>query len=251
MVNEQKKKTSGWKGFILWIFGIFIVETFVFQPFYIPSGSMIPTLAIGDEIIVNKMAYGISGYSNPLPFMKSYYIGGYFWNKPKIGDVVVFRNPKQIDVDFIKRVIALPGDKVQLKSGMLYINGIRQDKYNVTSENLMNMKNYGMGVNPNVYYKEDLNKVLHYVEQDGTTGDANNTKEYIVPEGHFFAMGDNRNHSFDSRFKNGISYVPLKNIIGKSEFVLISAEAPTGGIISLLSYPLRIRWNRIFNTMSL
>lgn len=251
MPTNKEKKQHGWKGFVFWLLGLVAFETFFFQPFYIPSGSMIPTLAVGDEIVVNKLAYGISGYSNPLPFFNSSYIAGYFWSQPKIGDVVVFRNPKKTDIDFIKRVIALPGDKVQLKSGMLYINGVRQDKYNITSENKMNTENFGMGVNQGVYYKEDLNKVLHYVEQDGIDGNANNTKEYIVPKDHFFAMGDNRNHSFDSRFEEGISYVPLKNIIGKSEFICFSVEPSTGGIISLLSSPLRIRWNRIFNSMSL
>lgn len=225
---EQKSKSS-WlevvKTFVWAIVIAFIFRTLVFQPFHIPSGSMKPTLEIGDYLIVSKFSYGYSKHSaNPLTlnFIKHRWL----YSEPKRGDVVVFRIP---EMDFskeiwIKRIIGLPGDKIQVTGGVLYING-----------KAMDMKRDGTYTDPNLgvlleRYVETLPEgVKHEVLNNPNKGqfdiiDADNTKVYVVPEGHYFLMGDNRDDSQDSRFEPVPGFVPVENIIGRAEIILFASD---------------------------
>jgi signal peptidase I len=172
-----------------------VIRTFAYEPFNIPSGSMIPTLLIGDYLFVSKTAYGYSKYSFPGGLVP---IKGRIWEgKPKRGDVVVFRPPGEPETDFIKRVIGLPGDRIQVLNGILSINGKPVERQRI--------EDYGDpdegGSRPVPQYLETLpDGVQHRIlEAEGDSGQLDNTPTYLVPPGHYFMMGDNRDRSNDSR----------------------------------------------------
>ena len=180
-----------------------IVRVFLFQPFNIPSGSMIPTLLVGDYLFVAKYAYGYSRYS--FPFGPDLFSGRIWSKEPDRGDVVVFKLPRDNETDYIKRVIGLPGDEIQMIHGVLHINGQAIKKERIDDFVLPN------GV---IYPVLDLT-------QD-SIGD--NTEVYKVPEGHFFMMGDNRDNSTDSRFLSEVGFVPFENLVGKAKIIFFSID---------------------------
>jgi signal peptidase I len=219
-----------------------IIRTVLFQPFTIPSGSMMPTLLVGDYIFVNKFAYGYSKYS--LPFSPDIFSGRIFASEPKRGDVVVFRFPPNPDVDYIKRLVGLPGDHIQVKEGILYINGTavpRQPDGSFTSD-------YKLDPGADVpVYKEvlDTGKTYDTLDQSpNSRGD--NTREFIVPEGHYFMMGDNRDNSLDSRFDVG--YVPAENLVGRASVIFFSLGNDTS-FREIWKWPTNMRWDRIFKVV--
>jgi signal peptidase I len=219
-----------------------IIRTVLFQPFTIPSGSMMPTLLVGDYIFVNKFAYGYSKYS--LPFSPDIFSGRIFASEPKRGDVVVFRFPPNPDVDYIKRLVGLPGDHIQVKEGILYINGTavpRQPDGSFTSD-------YKLDPGEDVpVYKEvlDTGKTYDTLDQSpNSRGD--NTREFIVPEGHYFMMGDNRDNSLDSRFDVG--YVPAENLVGRASVIFFSLGNDTS-FREIWKWPANMRWDRIFKVV--
>lgn len=200
-----------------------IIRTFLYQPFNIPSGSMIPTLLIGDYLFVNKFSYGYSRHS--FPFGPPIFQGRIFEKNPKQGDVAVFFNPKHDNLDYIKRVIGLPGDRIQMKDGILYIN----DKP-VTMERIEDYhtvdKEGRLIVIPQ--YIETLpNGVRHRILKSAPFGQGrlDNTEVFTVPEGHYFMMGDNRDNSSDSRVMSTVGFVPFENLIGRAEILFFSTEA--------------------------
>jgi signal peptidase I len=230
-----------------------VVRTLLFQPFNIPSGSMIPTLLIGDYLFVSKYAYGYSHYSLPgfLDLAPSALPGRLFASPPKRGDIVVFRPPGDADEDFIKRVIGLPGDKVQMIKGRLYINDQivpredappyeMHDPYGAPSkvahyiEDLPDSKGAPGGV------KHDI------IQRDGDEGALANTGVFNVPPDHFFMMGDNRDNSSDSRVVGGVvGYVPLENLIGRAEIIFFSIE-DGASVWQIWRWPEAVRWSRLF-----
>ncbi len=178
------------------------IRTFAYEPFNIPSGSMIPTLLIGDYLFVSKTAYGYSRYSFPGGLVP---VEGRIWEgEPKRGEVVVFRPPGEPEVDFIKRVIGLPGDRIQVSNGILHINGQPVQRQQI--EDYVDPDRPEQGGKPQ--YLETLpGGVTHrIVEALGDDGDADNTPTYVVPEGHYFMMGDNRDSSNDSRALSGAKF---------------------------------------------
>ncbi len=224
-------KTVFWA---LLIAGVF--RTLFFQPFWIPSGSMKDTLLIGDFLFVNKMAYGYSRYS--CPFSACPFSGRIMGSEPERGDVVVFRHPVN-GQDFIKRLVGLPGDKIQMKDGVLHINGqavkiepagvfIEPYERQGSAGNLPACSNNpGIGADcEKTRYKETLpNGVSHDILDIGNRP-MDNTGIYVVPEGHYFFMGDNRDNSTDSRWpqnRGGVSYVPFENIIGRADRIMFSS----------------------------
>ena len=195
----------------------FFIRTFILQPFTIPSGSMLPNLLVGDYLFVSKYSYGYSRYS--LPFSPNIIKDRIFARLPERGDVVVFRLPNDTDVDYIKRVIGLPGDKIQIKNGLIYLN---DEEVSITNYN-DNYK-YFTQYNKNTLKNEILDGKSHLVLdlETGSLGD--NTGIYRVPNDHYFMMGDNRDNSLDSRFIDQVGYIPFENFVGRAEFLFFSSD---------------------------
>jgi signal peptidase I len=217
------------------------VRTFAFEPFNIPSGSMIPTLLVGDYLFVAKYSYGYSHYS--FPFSPPLFSGRIFGSVPDQGDVVVFKYPRDTSIDYIKRVIGLPGDTVQVTDGQLYING-KECPRTLIGDYLAN--DGGVRVMEKEYVETLPDGVRHDILKETDSGWVNNTPVYTVPPGHLFVMGDNRDNSADSRFMDGVGFVPEENLVGKAEFLFFSfnAEYPWW---EFWEWPFEIRWDRLFN----
>jgi signal peptidase I len=243
--KAEKQQSALWENIKVIIQALLlamIIRTVLFQPFTIPSGSMMPTLLVGDYIFVNNFAYGYSKYS--LPFSPDIFSGRIFASEPKRGDVVVFRFPPNPDVDYIKRLVGLPGDHIQVKEGILYINGKavpRQPDGSFTSD-------YKLDPGDDVpVYKEVLDNGKTYDTLDQSpVSRGDNTREFIVPEGHYFMMGDNRDNSLDSRFDVG--YVPAENLVGRASVIFFSLGNDTS-FREIWKWPTNMRWDRIFKVV--
>jgi signal peptidase I len=221
-----------------------VIRTFLFQPFNIPSGSMKATLLVGDYLFVSKYSYGYSHYS--IPLSPPLFSGRIFGSGPSRGDVVVFRLPKDDSTDYIKRVIGLPGDRIQVKEGLLYIN-----EKPVARERLSDFVGEdpcGSDATARVKrWKETLPNGVSYETLDCVdNGFYDNTNVYTVPANHFFMMGDNRDNSTDSRVLSAVGYVPLENIVGRAQMIFFSiAEGEHAW--EIWRWPTAVRWNRIFS----
>jgi signal peptidase I len=246
---EQDKKAGAFGEFFKVIIqaGLIalVVRTLLFQPFNIPSGSMIPTLLIGDFLFVSKYSYGYSNHS--LPFSPPLFQGRILFSPPKRGDVVVFKLPRDGQTDYIKRVIGLPGDTIQMKDGRLYINGTmvpREPIAKVRTEDL-----FGHERDVPTYEETLPGGVKHtIIEIEGDTGFYDNTGVYTVPAGDYFMMGDNRDNSTDSRVppdQGGVGYVPADDLVGRAEMIFFSvkADAPAW---AFWEWPWTVRWDRLF-----
>jgi len=230
-----------WNDTIQTIFYAFLIAIAVrvvaFEPFNIPSGSMKPTLLVGDYLFVSKYSYGYSRFSFPFGFPP---FGGRIWESPvERGDVAVFRKPPEDEIDFIKRIVGLPGDRIQVLGGILHIDGKAVERERI--ENFVNDA-YGGEV---LQYVETLpNGRTHKIlETEEDHGHLDNTEEFIVPEGHYFGMGDNRDNSSDSRV---IGAIPAENMVGRAEILFFSTD---GGarIWEVWKWPFAIRYSRLFD----
>ena len=192
-----------------------VIRSFLYEPFRIPSGSMIPTLLVGDFLFVAKYSYGYSKYS--IPFSPDLFSGRILDGAPKRGDVAVFRDPPDPKTDFIKRIVGLPGDHIQMKGGILYINDVAVIRERIADYVDERGNSY-------IQYIETLpNGVKHrIIEMEGDTGNLDNTDVFIVPPDHYFAMGDNRDDSSDSRTPV-VGYVPSENLVGRADIIFFSA----------------------------
>jgi signal peptidase I len=215
------------------------VRTFLFEPFSIPSGSMIPTLLVGDYLFVSKYSYGYSRFS--LPFGLPLFSGRVLASPPERGDVVVFKLPTDNSTDYIKRVVGLPGDRVQLRSGVVHINGepVRRQPLGQYV-----LRNGSATTQTFQLYKEILpNGRAHEIIEVSDNGPFDNTGVYTVPEGHYFLMGDNRDSSRDSRFLGEVGYVPFENLIGKGQVIFFSVD---GGALKFWQWYRTVRLGRLF-----
>jgi len=195
----------------------FFIRTFILQPFTIPSGSMLPNLLIGDYLFVSKYSYGYSRYS--LPFSPNIFQDRVFDKQPKRGDVVVFRLPRDPSVDYIKRVIGLPGDEIVIENGLIYINdGLIEQSQNIDTDKYLSIFPTSSLITEKI---SDRSYTVMSLENNAI-GD--NTGIYIVPENHYFFMGDNRDNSLDSRFVDQVGTVPFENLIGRAEFLFFSSD---------------------------
>lgn len=252
---EKKKETTGEviRSFLFMILLALVFRSLAYEPFHIPSGSMLSTLYEGDYVFVSKLSYGYSRFS--FPFAPELFEGRILATEPKRGDVVVFRNPAQPRVDYIKRVIGLPGETIQVKQGRLYINGTMIEQ---SRDGEVELPNACGDVKPVARYQEMFaNGVTHTVLDDskaldnplnscfaekenrqsilaGQQLDPDNTPVYTVPEGHYFMMGDNRDHSQDSRFSPEIGYseapgfVPFDHLVGRATIIAFSLKGKSG-----------------------
>jgi signal peptidase I len=241
-----------------------VTWVFLFQPFNIPSGSMLPTLHVGDYLFVSKYSYGYSKFS--FPFGLKLFDGRVLFSEPSRGDVVVFKTPADNSRNFIKRLVGLPGDRIQMIEGVLNINGVPVDRERVED---LAINEFDCPA-PVRQYRETLSNGRSYVTQklsetcgwkykvrDKIGGDCNrdNTKAFVVPPGYYFMMGDNRDNSADSRFdpnlcrdSNGVGLVPAENLIGRARILFFSI-GDTASWFAPWRWPLEIRWSGIGNVI--
>ncbi len=218
-----------------------VVRTLLFQPFNIPSGSMKPTLLVGDYLFVSKFSYGYSYYS--LPLSPPLFSGRIMASPPERGDIVVFRLPKDDSTDYIKRVIGLPNDRIQMIQGVLHIN--EQPVKRERAEDFIESEE-GTRTQRVRRWKETLpNGVSYYTLDLVDNGFYDNTQVYTVPTGQYFMMGDNRDNSTDSRVLSQVGYVPFENIIGRAEIIFFSVEEGAQAW-EFWRWPWTVRADRIF-----
>jgi len=230
-VNVRKKKLiREAKSFTVMLLAVLIFRSIFFEPFRIPSGSMIPTLMIGDFILVNKFSYGFkvpfSDMSLGEPFninLDPIYLFGE--SQPKRGDVIVFKYPEDPSTNYIKRVIGLPGDTIEIRKKVVYINDQEIKTEEIDGKAIMDdmddkFKKYNLK-----FFKATTGEAQHVIQQDEDNYYKVDLEKTVIPEGKFFMMGDNRDFSYDSRFWG---FVPMKNIRGKALFVWFSMIFPFG-----------------------
>ena len=242
---SSKKSRGVWETVKTFVYAVLIalaVRTFLYEPFNIPSGSMIPSLLVGDYLFVSKFSYGYSRYSLPLglPLVP----GRIFAEQPRRGDVAVFKLPRDNRTDYIKRIIGLPGDRIQMRGGQLYLNGQPIERRRIDAYR----DRERIGGRAMAQYIETLPGGPSYRIVESTDNSSlDDTGVYTVPPGHFFAMGDNRDNSLDSRTPN-VGFVPAVNLIGRAEFLFFSTNG-TGRLWEVWNWPRAIRFGRLFNAV--
>ena len=218
-----------------------IIRTFFFQAFFIPSSSMEPTLLVGDRIFVSKFSYGYSKHSFPfsLPLINERVL----FSEPELGDIIVFKTPENLRIDYIKRLVGLPGDKIQMIDGILHINDIPVKRKKIRSET--KLINNGQIRNVLVYEETLPNNVSYETFDMGNTR-ADNTSEIFIPEDSYFFMGDNRDNSKDSRF---VGSVPKNNLVGKAQIIFFATEGGST-ILEFWRWPFDIQIDRLFKMIN-
>ena len=244
-VSSAKRKEGGVGEFVRLLVhaGIIalVIRTFLFQPFNIPSGSMKPTLLVGDYLFVSKYTYGYTHYSLPLspPLFSGRIL---VLSQPERGDIVVFRLPKDDSTDYIKRVIGLPGDRIQMIQGVLHINGTPVKRERV--EDFIDVDESGRSTRVRQWRETLPNGVSYRTLELPYNLQSDNTDVYHVPADNYFRMGDNRHNSTDSRFPQ-VGYVPVQNLIGRAQIIFFSvAEGERAW--QVWRWPWAVRWTRLF-----
>ena len=222
-----------------------IIRSFLFQPFYIPSSSMEPNLLVGDRLFVSKYSYGYSKHS--FPFSPKIFKNRILKNEPKIGDVIVFKTPADNRTDYIKRLIGIPGDRIQIINNNLYINDIKVEKKKI--ENLFKITCGDNPIDVN-FYEETLPNGKKYVSVYRKKGSMLNSEEYIVPKDHYFFMGDNRDCSKDSRYLSSVGYVSFTNLVGKAQMIFFSNNKQEGSFYKIWKWKNSLRTSRFFKKIN-
>jgi len=244
----ENKKEHSWDEHIRTIlFAIVLAvlfRSFAYEPFHIPSGSMKSNLLVGDYLFVSKYSYGYSRYSFPFGFR--IFDGRIPAGKPQRGDVVVFRLPANPRIDFIKRVMGLPGDHIQVKEGIVYINGVALKRQPIEDYIDDEFKN---NVHPVPRLLETLPEGKQIrILKERKFGPADDTPVYTVPPAHYFMMGDNRDNSRDSRFMDEVGFVPEENLVGKAQLIFCSVDGG-GSCFNPMNWFGKMRYDRFFQSI--
>jgi len=222
-----------------------LIRSFLFQPFYIPSSSMEPNLLIGDRLFVSKYSYGYSKHS--FPFSPKIFENRIFKNTPKVGDVIVFKTPADDRTDYIKRLIGMPGDKIQIVNSNLYINDIKVEKKKIN--NLFKISCGGNLIDAE-FFEETLPNGKQYISVYRKEASMLNSDEYVVPENHYFFMGDNRDCSKDSRYLSSVGYVSFTNLVGKAQVIFFSNNIKEGSFFKIWKWKKSLRFPRFFKKIN-
>ena len=241
MILDKKFFTENAKTLLIALVIAIFIRSLFFQPFYIPSSSMEPSLLVGDRLFVSKYTYGYSQHS--FPFSPKIFTGRILKKTPKRGDVVVFKTPADNRTDYIKRLIGLPGDKVQIINKDLYLNGIKIEKKQVeTSLNI----NCGDEILKVDVYEETLPNGTKYSAVYRKDATMINSDEFIVPNDHYFFLGDNRDCSKDSRFLSSVGYVNFNNLVGKAQLIFFSNNSKNHSFFKFWKWNKSVRIDRFF-----
>ena len=222
-----------------------LIRSFFFQPFFIPSSSMEPNLLVGDRLFVSKYSYGYSRHS--FPFSPPFSNKRFFKKNPERGDVIVFKTPADNRTDYIKRLIGLPGDTLQILDGDLYINEkkVLKNKFDFKSEINCGSETFEVEA-----FEEILPNKKKYLAVYRKEGSMQNTDKFIVPDDHFFFLGDNRDCSKDSRFLSSVGYVNINNLVGKAGVIFFSNDTDKGNFFQFWRWNHSIRVNRFFKSIN-
>ena len=221
-----------------------LVRTFAYEPFNIPSGSMIPNLLVGDYLFVSKFSYGYSRYSFPYGF--GVFDGRIWGTPPERGDVAVFKLPRDNETDYIKRIVGLPGDEIQVLGGVLHINGQIVERFRL--DDYVYRDRFGNHNKVKQYLENMPNGKSYRVLDSNPLGSLDNTPIYVVPQGHYFAMGDNRDNSSDSRVLQQVGYIPEENLVGRAEILFFSTNG-SARLWQVWRWPFSIRFLRFGNLL--
>ena len=217
------------------------IRSFFFQPFYIPSSSMEPNLLIGDRLFVSKYSYGYSRHS--FPFSPKIFDMRILEKKPKRGDVIVFKTPADNRTDYIKRLIGLPGDTIQIINRDLYINDLKIIRKKIEKSMYINC---GSQILDAEFFEETLPNGNRYISVYKKEGTMVNSDKFIVPKDHYFFMGDNRDCSKDSRFLSSVGYVNFDNLVGKAQLIFFSNNTKKGSFFKFWKWGQTVRIERFF-----
>ncbi|MDB4845866.1 signal peptidase I [Candidatus Pelagibacter sp.] len=221
-----------------------VIRSLFFQPFYIPSSSMEPNLLVGDRIFVSKYSFGYSKHS--FPFSPPIFNDRIFSSTPNRGDVIVFKTPADNRTDYIKRLIGLPGDKIQFIDGNLYLNNAQILKTIKSSTDLIYCGSESFPVNTFIeFLPSDKTHTTVYAQKYTFQ----NSDKFIVPDKHYFFLGDNRDCSKDSRYLTSVGYVHENNLVGKAQIIFFSSDYRIGSIIKFWKWNKSIRLNRFFKSI--
>ena len=221
------------------------IRSLLIQPFYIPSSSMEPNLLVGDRIFVTKYSYGYSKHS--FPFSPPIFKGRIMHKNPERGDIVVFKTPADNRTDYIKRLVGLPGDKVQFISSNLYINSSEVMKSRLSTKDIIFCGKKKIDV---FTFEELLPNGKKFITVYSKEYTFQNSDPFIIPKNHYFFLGDNRDCSKDSRFLSSVGYVHKDNLVGKAQFIFFSSDRSIGSIFSFWKWNKSLRFNRFFKKLN-
>ena len=244
MILDKKFFTDNTKTLLIALLIAIFIRSLFFQPFYIPSSSMEPNLLVGDRLFVSKYTYGYSKHS--FPFSPNIFDGRILHKEPKRGDVVVFKTPVDNRTDYIKRLIGLPGDSVQIINGDLYLNNQKIQRNKIETTININCGNEVLNVNA---FEEILPNEKKYIAVYRKEGTMQHSDKFIVPNEHYFFMGDNRDCSKDSRFLSSVGYVSINNLVGKARWIFFSNDQKVGSFFKFWKWKNSIRLERFFKSI--
>ena len=244
MILDKKFFTENAKTLLVALLIAIFIRSLFFQPFYIPSSSMEPNLLVGDRLFVSKYTYGYSKHS--FPFSPNLFSGRILYDKPKRGDVIVFKTPADNRTDYIKRLIGLPGDTVQFIEGNIYLNGNQILKTKIENLITINCGNFFLNT---ITYEEKLPNGKKYMAVYDKNNSFQNSDKFTVPKDHYFFLGDNRDCSKDSRFLGSVGYVHKDNLVGKARIIFFSSDRKIGSILKFWKWNDILRFNRFLKVI--